>query len=181
MQNSAPEQTNETPIIRTAKLCRRFAGTVAVQDLDLEVKRGELFGLVGPDGAGNTTTLRMLAGILEPSSGDAWVDGVSVKDPEEVKEHIAYMPQRFGLYQDLTVMENLIFYADLFQVPRKVRAGRIDLLLGFSRLDPFKDRLAGALSGGMKQKLGLACALIHTPRVLFLDEPTNGLDPACMH
>ncbi len=133
---------------------------------------------MGPDGAGKTTTMRMLAGILEPTSGQAWVDGISlVDDPEGIKEHLAYMPQRFGLYADLTVMENLIFYADLFQVPKKERSGRIELLFGFSRLGPFSDRLAGALSGGMKQKLGLACALIHSPRVLLLDEPTNGVDP----
>jgi len=120
----------------------------------------------------------MLAGILEPTSGDAWIDGISVtEDPEGIKEHIAYMPQRFGLYQDLTVIENLIFYADLFRVPKKNRSERIDLLFGFSRLGPFKDRVAGALSGGMKQKLALACALIHSPRLLLLDEPTNGVDP----
>jgi len=146
--------------------------------LELEVNRGELFGIVGPDGAGKTTTMRMFAGILAPTSGNAWIDGVSIADDaEEIKEHIAYMPQRFGLYQDLTVMENLIFYADLFRVPKKDRGPRVDLLLGFSRLAPFKDRFAGALSGGMKQKLGLACALIHSPRLLLLDEPTNGVDP----
>ncbi|MBI5570057.1 MAG: ABC transporter ATP-binding protein [Desulfomonile tiedjei] len=159
-------------------LCKDFAETRAVRDLSFEVKRGELFGLVGPDGAGKTTTLRMLAGILEPTSGEIWVDGISVvDDPEGIKGHIAYMPQRFGLYQDLTLMENLIFYADLFMVPKKDRGPRIERLLGFSRLAPFKERLAGALSGGMKQKLGLACALIHSPKLLLLDEPTNGVDP----
>jgi len=146
--------------------------------LELEVNRGELFGIVGPDGAGKTTTMRMFAGILAPTSGNAWIDGVSIADdPEMIKEHIAYMPQRFGLYQDLTVMENLIFYADLFRVPKEDRGPRVDLLLRFSRLAPFKERFAGALSGGMKQKLGLACALIHSPRLLLLDEPTNGVDP----
>jgi ABC-2 type transport system ATP-binding protein len=165
-------------IIQTENLCRDFGETKAVRNLNLEVKQGELFGIVGPDGAGKTTTMRMLAGILEPTSGRAWVDGISVvDDPEGIKEHLAYMPQRFGLYADLTVIENLIFYADLFQVPKKERSGRIELLFGFSRLGPFKDRLAGALSGGMKQKLGLACALIHSPRLLLLDEPTNGVDP----
>jgi len=120
----------------------------------------------------------MLAGILRPTSGDAWVDGISVTDdPEAIKEHIAYMPQRFGLYQDLTVMENLLFYADLFRVPADLRPERIKRLFEFSRLESFRDRLAGALSGGMKQKLGLACALIHSPRILLLDEPTNGVDP----
>lgn len=165
-------------MIRVENVCRDFGETHAVRNLNLIVNRGEIFGLVGPDGAGKTTTLRMLAGILDPTSGRIWVDGISVNDdPEAVKEHIAYMPQRFGLYQDLSVIENLMFYADLFGVPQKERPARLDLLFGFSRLGPFKDRPAGALSGGMKQKLGLACALIHSPRLLLLDEPTNGVDP----
>jgi ABC-2 type transport system ATP-binding protein len=142
------------------------------------VEKGELFGLIGPDGAGKTTTIRMLAGILAPTAGNAYIDGVSVREnPDKVKEHLAYMPQRFGLYQDLTVMENLMFYADLFGVSKKARVKRIEQLFEFSRLEPFANRLAGALSGGMKQKLGLTCALIHSPRVLLLDEPTNGVDP----
>jgi ABC-2 type transport system ATP-binding protein len=178
MENSAVRTSSDVPAIRTEKLNKAFGNLRAVVDLDMEVRQGELFGIVGPDGAGKTTTLRMLAGIMAPTSGGAWIDGVSVvDDPEGVKEHMAYMPQRFGLYQDLTVMENLIFYADLFRVPKKERGPKIDVLFGFSRLGPFKDRLAGALSGGMKQKLGLACALIHSPRVLLLDEPTNGVDP----
>ena len=164
--------------IRTQRLSKSFGDLVAVQDLDLEVGRGELFGLVGPDGAGKTTTLRMLAGVLPPSSGQAEVAGVSVvTDPEGVKHHLAYMPQRFGLYADLTVRENLDFYADLFEVPRNDLPARIDRLFVFSRLGPFQDRLAGNLSGGMKQKLGLCCALIHHPEVLLLDEPTFGVDP----
>lgn len=175
---SPPPESHDDCAIRTEKLCRSFHNVEAVKNLDLDVRRGELFGLVGPDGAGKTTTMRMLAGILDPTSGRAWVDGLSiVDDPEGIKEHLAYMPQRFGLYQDLTVIENLIFYADLFRVRKKLRAERIEKLFGFSRLGPFRDRLAGALSGGMKQKLGLACALIHAPRVLLLDEPTNGVDP----
>jgi ABC-2 type transport system ATP-binding protein len=142
------------------------------------VRPGELFGLVGPDGAGKTTTLRMLAGVLRPSAGDAIIDGISVvADPEAVKPRLAYMPQRFGLYTDLTVDENLEFYADLFRVPRSERAARRERLFAFSNLGPFRDRLAGKLSGGMKQKLGLSCALIHEPRVLLLDEPTFGVDP----
>jgi ABC-2 type transport system ATP-binding protein len=178
MARQPPEHLNNTPIIRIASLRKNFGDTAAVSDLNLEIMRGELFGLVGPDGAGKTTTMRMMAGIMAPTSGDIWVDGISVvDDPEAVKEHLAYMPQRFGLYQDLTVIENLIFYADLFRVPQKERSDRIDLLMGFSRLGPFKHRLAGALSGGMKQKLGLACALIHSPSLLLLDEPTNGVDP----
>lgn len=178
MKTPAGEHGSDEAIIVTKNLCRDFDAIHAVDNLNLEVKRGELFGIVGPDGAGKTTTMRMLAGILDPTSGEAWVDGISVvDDPEGIKEHIAYMPQRFGLYQDLTVMENLIFYADLFRVPKRERPPRIDRLFGFSRLRPFKDRLAGALSGGMKQKLGLACALIHEPKLLLLDEPTNGVDP----
>lgn len=178
MENPPLEVSNNGAMIRTRDLRRDFGETVAVRDLNLEVKTGELFGLVGPDGAGKTTTLRMIAGILEPTAGEIWVNGISVvDDPETAKEHIAYMPQRFGLYQDLTVMENLIFYADLFQVPQKERPARIERLMEFSRLGPFTGRLAGALSGGMKQKLGLACALIHSPKVLLLDEPTNGVDP----
>lgn len=171
-------QPRDHSIILTEDLCKDFGATRAVRKLNLEVREGELFGLVGPDGAGKTTTLRMLAGILRPTSGDAWVDGISVRhDPEAIKEHIAYMPQRFGLYQDLTVIENLLFYADLFRVPAELRPERIKRLFGFSRLGEFQNRLAGALSGGMKQKLGLACALIHSPRILLLDEPTNGVDP----
>lgn len=178
MANDLLASPSDMPVIRARRLCRDFGETRAVRDFTVDVERGEIFGLVGPDGAGKTTTMRMLAGILEPSAGDAWIDGISVtEDPEGIKEHIAYMPQRFGLYQDLTVLENLTFYADLFCVPRKRRSERMDMLFGFSRLGPFRDRLAGALSGGMKQKLGLACALIHSPRLLLLDEPTNGVDP----
>lgn len=166
------------PAIETRDLTRRFGPVTAVDRLTLTIPRGELFGLVGPDGGGKTTTLRMLAGILGPTEGDALVAGHSIRTaPEAVKHRIAYMSQRFGLYGDLTVLENLLFYADLFEVPRRERAVRIERLLGFSNLTPFKDRLADKLSGGMKQKLGLACALIHTPEILLLDEPTNGVDP----
>jgi drug efflux transport system ATP-binding protein len=164
--------------IRTEKLTKAFNDLTAVDGLTLSVSEGEIFGLVGPDGAGKTTTMRLLASILEPTSGEAWVAGYPiVKEEEAVKEAIGYMSQRFGLYPDLTVMENIQFYADIYGVPRNGREGIINRLLGFSNLTPFKKRLAGNLSGGMKQKLGLACALIHTPKVLFLDEPTNGVDP----
>lgn len=164
--------------VKLLGLTRQFGSTVAVDGLTLEVAPGELFGLVGPDGAGKTTTLRMLAGVLRPSRGDAVVCGVSVTDhPEAAKPHLAYMAQRFGLYEDLTVAENLAFYADLFEVPRAERPDRLDRLYRFSRLDEFRSRRAGALSGGMKQKLALSCALIHQPRLLLLDEPTFGVDP----
>jgi ABC-2 type transport system ATP-binding protein len=164
--------------IRTSLLTKAFGENIAVKGLDLEVRRGELFGLVGPDGSGKTTIMRLLSAIMIPTSGDAWVAGMSVlTDGEAIKERIGYMSQRFGLYEDLTVMENINFYADLYGVPLKERPERTERLLGFSNLTPFKERLAGNLSGGMKQKLGLACALIHTPEVLFLDEPTSGVDP----
>lgn len=164
--------------ISTERLTKRFGRLFAVSDVDLEVRRGELFGLVGPDGAGKTTIMRLLTAIMKPTSGEAWVAGYSVLGEGEIlKEKIGYMSQRFGLYEDLTVIENIRFYADLYGVPEKERPPRIERLLGFSNLTPFQDRLAGNLSGGMKQKLGLACALIHTPEVLFLDEPTSGVDP----
>ena len=164
--------------IKTNNLTKSFNGLPAVDTLNLEITEGEIFGLVGPDGAGKTTTMRLLSAILEPTSGEAWVAGYNIdKEAEAVKERIGYMSQRFGLYPDLTVMENIHFYADIYGVPRKRREETINRLLSFSNLTPFKKRLAGNLSGGMKQKLGLACALIHTPQVLFLDEPTNGVDP----
>jgi ABC-2 type transport system ATP-binding protein len=164
--------------IKIENLSRKFDTLVAVDGLSLTVGRGEIFGLVGPDGAGKTTTIRLLCGVLEPSGGDARVAGFPItREPEKIKERIGYMPQRFGLYDDLTVMENLFFYADIFLVPREERPERMGRLLEFSQLGPFTERLAGNLSGGMKQKLGLACALIHTPEILFLDEPTCGVDP----
>jgi ABC-2 type transport system ATP-binding protein len=164
--------------IRTEGLTKSFGGRAAVDGLTLSVAEGEIFGLVGPDGAGKTTTLRLLAAIMDPSAGDAWVDGRHVvREAEALKDSIGYMSQRFGLYPDLSVAENIDFYADIYNVPRRGRAERIGRLLDFSHLGPFRRRLAGNLSGGMKQKLGLACALVHTPRVLLLDEPTNGVDP----
>ncbi len=164
--------------IRAERLTKEFDGLTAVDELDLRVDEGELFGLVGPDGAGKTTTIRMLTAVMDPTAGEAWVSGKhSVRGAEAIKEEIGYMSQRFGLYPDLTVSENIDFYADIYGVPRRGRQAKIDRLLSFSNLTPFKKRPAGKLSGGMKQKLGLACALIHTPKVLFLDEPTNGVDP----
>jgi len=164
--------------IRAESLTKSFDALTAVDGLTLSVNEGEIFGLVGPDGAGKTTTMRLLTAIMDPTSGEAWVAGHhTVREAEALKEEIGYMSQRFGLYPDLSVMENIAFYADIYGVPRKGRAEKIDELLSFSNLTPFKKRLAGNLSGGMKQKLGLACALIHTPKVLFLDEPTNGVDP----
>ncbi len=159
-------------------LSRRFGDLVAVDGLTFEVHGGELFGLVGPDGAGKTTTLRMLAGVVRPTSGDARVVGFSIsREPDRIHSHVAYMAQRFGLYEDLTVRENLDFYADLYRVPKSERPQRLERLFAFSNLGEFQHRLAGKLSGGMKQKLSLSCALIHRPDVLLLDEPTFGVDP----
>ena len=169
---------SDAPLVSVRALTRRYGGTVAVGELSLDVRSGELFGMVGPDGAGKTTTLRMLAGVLPPSAGDAVIAGVSVaRDPEGVKPFTAYMAQRFGLYEDLTVRENIEFYADLYRVPRAERPARLERLYRFSALGEFEQRLAGALSGGMKQKLALSCCLIHHPRLLLLDEPTFGVDP----
>jgi ABC-2 type transport system ATP-binding protein len=164
--------------LRIEGLTKRFGERVAVEQLSLAVAPGESFALVGPDGAGKTTTMRLLVGIMDPDGGSAEVLGLDpVTQGDQVREHIGYMPQRFGLYGDLTVMENIHFYADLYRVDRETRATRVPELLGFSGLAPFTDRLAANLSGGMRQKLGLMCALIHRPQVLFLDEPTFGVDP----
>jgi len=164
--------------IETHSLTRRFKKVVAVDSLDLAIRRGEIFGLVGPDGAGKTTTIRLLCAIMSPSDGSATVAGFDVeKDAEEIKKRIGYMAQRFNLYGDLSVMENLNFFADIFAVSGEVRQERITQLLAFARLTEFKDRRAAQLSGGMQKKLALACTLIHEPEVLFLDEPTTGVDP----
>ena len=164
--------------IVTEHLSRHFRHTVAVSDLSLKVEQGVIFGLIGPDGAGKTTTLRMLAGVLKPTSGRAMVLGRDVvRDPESLREKIGYMPQRFSLYGDLSVLENLSFFAEIYDTPRSQRQERIDRLLRFAQLEQFADRPAAKLSGGMKKKLGLACALIHNPELLLLDEPTNGVDP----
>lgn len=159
-------------------LTRSFGPTVAVKGVDFAVTKGEIFGLVGPDGAGKSTIMRMLAGVLPPDTGTISLAGIDVvADPEAARPWLSYMPHRFGLYEDLTVDENIFFYATLFGVSRKVRLARGPELLEAAGMLPFRRRLAGNLSGGMKQKLGLVCALIHTPQVLLLDEPTTGVDP----
>ena len=165
-------------MISAEGLTRRFGAVSAVDGLSLEVQRGEIFGLLGPDGAGKTTLFRMLAAVLEPTSGRARVAGVDIHTgAEDVKAHIGYMPQAFSLWGDLTVLENLRFIADAYGVPRQQIAPRLDRLLAFSRLGPFTGRRAEYLSGGMKQKLALAATLLHEPAVLLLDEPTTGVDP----
>ena len=163
------------PAVETRGLAKTFEAVEAVRALDLAIGEGEMFGLVGPDGAGKTTTIRMLCGLLRPTSGRASVLGFDVvKDAARLKSRIGYFSQKFSLYGDLTIDENIAFFAEIHLV-RDFKARREELL-EFTRLTPFRDRLADRLSGGMRQKLALACALIHTPRIIFLDEPTTGVD-----
>lgn len=166
------------PAIRAAGVAKRYGTVEALRALTFDVRPGELFGLVGPDGAGKTTFLRVLACLLRPDGGTAEVDGVDVtKDPAEVKRSIGYMSQRFSLSGTLSVLENLLYVAEVWGVEPAARRQRIQRLLDFSRLGPFQKRLAKDLSGGMKQKLALAACLIHQPKILLLDEPTIGVDP----
>jgi ABC-2 type transport system ATP-binding protein len=165
--------------VQSRHLTRRFGALVAVRDLNLTITRGEVFGLLGPNGSGKTTTIRMLCGLLQPSDGTAVVAGVDVREsPERIKERIGYMSQRFGLYEDLTVAENMDFYAGIYGLEGPGKRGRIADVVSFLGLDRRLDQLAGTLSGGWQQRLGLACAMMHQPQVLFLDEPTAGVDPA---
>jgi len=162
----------------TRGLTKRFGSLVAVDHLDLTVKTGELYGFLGPNGAGKSTTLRMLTGIMEPTEGYGAVLGIDLRrDPERVKSSIGYMSQRFSLYDDLTVDENLTFYARVYMVPRGERAGRIQQMIRLAGLTGRERQLAGHLSGGFRQRLALVCALVHRPRLVFLDEPTAGVDP----
>jgi len=182
MSKSANQQvgksTGENWVIEIRDLTRRFKKVTAVDGLNLSVRRGEIFGLLGPDGAGKTTTIRMLCAIMDPTEGSARVAGFdTVREPEEIKKRIGYMAQQFSLYGDLTVLENLVFFADIFEVGRKEREERIQRLLAFARLTEFQARRAAHLSGGMQKKLALACTLIHRPEIIFLDEPTTGVDP----
>jgi len=164
--------------IEVRHLTRRFGTFVAVDDVSFEVRKGEIFGFLGSNGAGKSTTIRMLCGLLQPSSGTAIVDGIDVAaDPEGVKRRIGYMSQRFSLYDDLTVDENLQFYSRVYMVPRAERAPRIDRMRRLADLVGRERQLAGHLSGGYRQRLALACALVHAPRLIFLDEPTAGVDP----
>ena len=159
-------------------ITKSFGDTIAVSPLDFQVARGEIFGIVGPDGAGKSTLLRLIATIIRPDRGSILIDGIDSRDkPFLIKENMAYMPQRFGLYEDLTVEENIFFFGRLFGVSAGKIRKRLSRLYDFSQLGPFSDRFAGRLSGGMKQKLGLACCLVHAPGLIILDEPTNGVDP----
>jgi ABC-2 type transport system ATP-binding protein len=178
-QGAEAEAGGKDPfIIECHGLTRDFKKTRAVDSLDLSVRRGELFGLVGPDGAGKTTTLRLLAGLLDITSGSARVAGYDLADQyEQVKHKIGYMAQQFSLYGELSVAENLSFFSELFDVEVSELRPRTERLLAFAGLSEFKDRWAVHLSGGMQKKLALACTLIHQPEILLLDEPTTGVDP----
>ena len=170
--------SGDGPAIRASDLHHRYGATEALRGLSLHVDRGEIVGLIGPDGAGKTTAMRIICGLIVPDRGEVSVLGRDVlTHAREVKENLGYMPQRFSLYPDLSVIENMRFFADLFGITGQERERQEERLLGFSRLDRFQDRRAGRLSGGMKQKLALSCTLIHTPEVLILDEPTTGVDP----
>jgi ABC-2 type transport system ATP-binding protein len=174
----AESRENSSPMVEVKNVTMRFNLTEAVKDVSFNVERGCVFGLVGSDGAGKSTLLRMIATMIKPTQGEIFVGGLNVvTQRQKIKDIIGYMPQRFGLYQDLTVEENMDFFMDIFDVPRSQRKSRKERYLGFSNLLPFTGRLAGNLSGGMKQKLGLACVLAHEPQLLILDEPTNGVDP----
>jgi len=169
-------------MVEVKNVSLRFNLIEAVKDVSFSVDKGNIFGLVGSDGAGKSTLLRLIATMIKPTQGEILVSGLNVvTQRRKIKNLIGYMPQRFGLYQDLTVGENINFFMDVFGIARAERKKRKDKYLGFSNLLPFVDRLAGNLSGGMKQKLGLACVLVHEPRLLILDEPTNGVDPVSRH
>ena len=173
-----PPPGDDQYAVITRGLTKRFGRIVAVNGLDLRVRRGELYGFLGPNGAGKSTTLRMLCGILEPTEGEGRVLGIDLRrDPERVKSAIGYMSQRFSLYDDLTVEENLTFYARVYMVPRADRPARIQTMLRLGDLVGYPRQLAGQLSGGYRQRLALTCALVHGPRLVFLDEPTAGVDP----
>lgn len=164
--------------VKIKNLTKKFNQLIAIDNISLKIEKREIIGIIGPDGAGKTTFLRLLAGLLKPSSGSILLEGINVvKNPQKIKEFIGYMPQHFSLYGDLNVSENLKFFADLYGVPSNKFKERKKELLRFSGLSPFEDRLARNLSGGMQKKLVLACNLFHTPEILLLDEPTTGVDP----
>ena len=168
----------DRPFVQVNKVSMNFGLVEAVRQVSFDVTQGTIFGLVGSNGAGKSTLLRMIATMIKPDSGTILIDGLdAVSEKKQVKKRIGYMPQRFGLYQDLTVNENIDFFMDIYGIRGDERKKRKERYLGFSNLLPFLDRQAGNLSGGMKQKLGLACVLVHEPQMLILDEPTNGVDP----
>ncbi len=178
MISSAFLTTAAMPAITTRNLTKKFDRVVAVNNLNLSIEKGEIFGFLGPNGAGKSTTIRMLCGILEPTSGEGQVGGYDInKESEQIKKIIGYMSQSFGLYQDLTVEENLKFYSRLYIPDRKLATQRIEEAVDLLQLNPYRKRLAANLSGGWRQRLALACSVVHRPQIIFLDEPTAGIDP----
>ena len=172
------EPNADTPAVHVRGLSKRFGSLVAVDGIDFTIQRGEVFGFLGPNGAGKTTTIRMLCGILPPSSGEGVVLGLDViRQSEEIKSRIGYMSQKFSLYEDLTVLENLNFYAGVQGLRRSKKSERVGRMLELAKLGDRRGQLAGELSGGWKQRLALTCALVHEPQLVFLDEPTSGVDP----
>jgi len=177
--NQPPDSSVLIPAVTTSRLRKTFGSLVAVESLDLEIKRGEVFGLLGPNGSGKTTTIRMLTGLMPPTSGEATVVGYDVRtESEAIRRNIGYMSQRFGLYSDLTIAENIRFYAGVYGLAGGERESRMAELMNELGLTERAHQLAGTLSGGWKQRLALACATAHRPAMLFLDEPTAGVDPA---
>lgn len=173
-----PEQIADNTAVLIENLTRKFGKFTTVDSVNLTVSRGEIFGFLGANGAGKTTVIRMLCGILNPTSGKAWVDGISINEkPELVKRKIGYMSQKFSLYNDLTISENLTFYGGIYGIKRKEIASRSNDLLARLKLESYRNRMTGALPLGFKQRLALGCSVLHRPRVLFLDEPTGGVDP----
>lgn len=178
LKDSSIFQQVYPPVIQVNELTRKFGSYTAVDRVSLTVRERDIFGFLGPNGSGKTTLIRMLCGILIPTSGEAKVMGYDVVyESEEVKKSIGYMSQQFSLYSDLTVLENINFYARIYGIPRRQRKERIDEVINIVEIKPYLNQLSGALSGGWKQRLALACALVHKPKLLFLDEPTAGIDP----
>lgn len=176
--NPLAQASKKPPVIVTDHLSRRFGKFTAVDSVSFEIEEGAIFGFLGPNGSGKSTVIRMLCGLLEPSSGRAWLDGIDVaRCPEAVKERIGYTSQRFSLYEDLSVEENVRFFGRIYGLSGQVLLRRRDEVIGLLGLEPYASRLAGRLSGGWKQRLAVACALLHNPKIIFLDEPTAGIDP----
>lgn len=165
-------------IIKTENLTKKFKNTAVVNNLNIEIKKGEIFGFLGPNGSGKSTTIKMLCGLIVPTSGNAWINGLSViTESEAIRKQIGYMSQRFSLYEDLTAKENILFYSKLYKIPENIMESKINEVMSLTHLTKEQNKQASKLSGGYKQRLAFACALVHDPKIIFLDEPTAGIDP----